>query len=240
MKIKTITLVTAILVCFLANAQNNSLSVSSDFETFSSAAQFGINTSSISSFSRKQETVGSQYLFTTWVNGSVTNNAGVTFKNGLFNFDKISQNIYIKISDSIRNAAFLVDKKQLKSISLNDGTTSYLFEKISSLNNDRFYNALAKGKKYSLYSYTKTTFIPSNYESNGIVTSGNLYDEYKDELSYYVVFADGSAHEISFKKKTIKSLFEPEKDKVDEFFKTNESLPLDEKFLSLLVENLNQ
>ena len=235
MRIKLMTLAIAIAGTLSVQAQN-SLSVGGDFQTFSESVQTGISSASLSSFSRKQDVVGSQYLFRTWVKGSVINKAGVKFSDGLFNFDKISQNVYIQLKD---NTAFLVDKNQLKTISLSDDTTSYLFEKIPSLNNNTFYNALFKGSKYSLYSLTKTKFIPADYETNGIISSGNMYNEYKDDLTYYVVFSDGSCHEISLKKKSIKNLFESEKNKVDEFFKSNDELPVDANFLSLLVKELN-
>ncbi|HET9826591.1 MAG TPA: hypothetical protein VFP87_14725 [Chitinophagaceae bacterium] len=189
-------------------------------------------------FAAARSTVGSRFLFPNWVKATVVNNAGASFNEGLFNFDKMGQNLYMQIPDTL--AVLHVDKHQLKSISLTDGNVTYLLEKVPALDTNNFYNVLVQGSKYSLYSLTKTKFIPSDYQSNGIVTTGNLYDEYKDEISYYVVFPDGSAHEASLKKKSVKNLFSAEKTKVDEFFKAFSEAAFDQKMFSLLVQNLNQ
>lgn len=188
-------------------------------------------------FATKANTVGTQYLFPNWVKGSVVDNSGNIF-DGLFNFDKITQELYLKL-DSSSNNAFMVDKQQIKSATLTDGLISYQLERVPSLNNNNLYRILEKGK-YSLYGFTKTKFIPSNYTSNGIVTSGNLYDEYKDEVHYYIVFPDGTNKEISLKKKAIKSVLENEKNTVDLFFKNNDAPSIDENYLKQLVTVLNQ
>ena len=234
---KTQSLLTVFLSCatLLSNAQS-SLSVSQDFQSFSGSSYPA--STSLQSFTHKQDVVGSQYLFKDWVKGSVTNKAGITFTNGYFNFDKINQSLYLQLKDT--SAAFLIDKNQLKSVSLSDGNTSYLLEKVPVLDSSNLYNALVKGSKYSLYSFTKTSFIPSNYQTNGIVTTGKLYDEFKDEVTYYVIFPDGSPHQIALKKKAIKSLFQTDKGKVDKFFKVYSDSQLDENLLKSLVEELNQ
>lgn len=189
-------------------------------------------------FAPAKSTVGSRFLFNDWAKASVVNNAGATFSQGMFNFDKMGQNIYMQIQDT--SAVLHVDKHQVKSISLTNGTVTYLLEKVPALDTNYFYNVLVRGSKYSLYSLTTTKFIPSDYQSNGIVTTGNLYDEYKDEETFYVVFPDGSAHETSLKKKSVKNLFAAEKTKVDSFFKAFSDETFNEKMLSLLVRNLNE
>jgi len=191
-------------------------------------------------FGKKTNTVGSQFLFDDWVKGKVINTNGVEFTDGLYNFNKVSQNLYVEMKDTANTVAFLVDREQLKSISLSDGIHTYLLEKVPALDAGSFYSVLAKGNKYSLYSQVKTKFIASDYETNGIVTSGNTYDEYKDEVSYWVVFADGSAHEISLKKKSIKNVLDAEKEKVDQFYKANADQDQNENFLSRLIASLNQ
>ena len=191
-------------------------------------------------FSKRANTVGSQFLFDDWVKGKVINTNAAEFTEGLYNFNKISQNLYVQMKDTSSSVAFLVDRDQLKSIYLSDGNQSYLLEKVAALDPGSFYSVLAKGNKYTLYSQVKTIFIASNFETNGIVTSGNNYDEYKDQVSYWVVFADGSPHEISLKKKSIKNVFAAEKENVDQFYKTNAAAEQNEMFLSGLVTFLNQ
>ena len=191
-------------------------------------------------FSSRPNTVGSQFLFADWVKGEVININGMQFTEGLYNFNKVSQNLYVQMKDTINTVAFLVDREQLKSIYLSDGIQSFQLEKVPALDPASFYTVLAKGNKYSLYSQVKTKFIGSDFETNGIVSSGNTYDEYKDAVSYWVVFADGSSHEVSLKKKSIKNVFAGEKEKVDQFYKANGDQQQDENFLSRLVSSLNQ
>jgi len=189
-------------------------------------------------FAPAKSTVGTRFLFSDWVKATVVDNSGGSVSQGLFNFDKVGQNLYMQLPDT--NAVLHIDKRQVKSVTLTDGTVTYVLKKIPELDTNNFYNALVEGDKYSLYRHTKTTFVPSDYTSNGIVTTGNLYDEYKDEIAYYVIFPNGSAHETSLKKKSVKSLFGAEKTKVDNFFKAFSGEAFDEKMLSLLVEQLNQ
>jgi hypothetical protein len=189
-------------------------------------------------FAPATNTVGSRFLFSDWAKATVADNSGSVFSEGLFNFDKVGQNLYMKLPDT--NAVLHINKHDIKSVSLTDGTLTYVLKKVPQLDTNNFYAALVEGNKYSLYRFTKTTFVPSDYTSNGIVTSGNLYDEYKDEITYYVIFPNGSVHETSLKKKSVKNLFGSEKAKVDNFFKAFSSETFDEKMLALLVQNMNQ
>jgi hypothetical protein len=189
-------------------------------------------------FAPAKSTVGTRFLFTDWAKATVVDNSGATFSNGLFNFDKVGQNLYMQLPDT--NAVLHVNKHQVKSVTLTDGTITYVLTKVAALDTNNFYNALVEGNKYSLYCYTKTTFVPSDYTSNGIVTSGNLYDEYKDETTYYVIFPNGSVHETSLKKKSVKNLFASEKVKVDNFFKAFSGETFNEQTFTLLVQTLNQ
>src|SRR5712671_4415370 len=59
-------------------------------------------------FASSKSTVGSQFLFGDWVKGVIVNNAGSRFSDGLFNFDKVGQNLYMQIPDTL--AVFHVDK----------------------------------------------------------------------------------------------------------------------------------
>jgi hypothetical protein len=130
----------------------------------------------------------------------------------------------------------------LQTIRLHDegDSNSYVLEKIPSLKTDDLYIVVSRGTKYSLLKEVTTKFINANFQTNGIVSSGNDYDEFKDEYKYFVIFPDGSAHDISLKKKSIKNVLEAEKEKVDQFFKANASDEQNESFLSRLISSLNQ
>src|SRR5258705_1120531 len=75
------------MICLPCMAQNRTVSLQNDFQLFSQGAASGVNSSSLPVFNRKQETVGSQFLYKNWVKGMVTNRQGISFSNGLFNYD---------------------------------------------------------------------------------------------------------------------------------------------------------
>lgn len=228
-----LTILLSLIFSNLALYSQVQLIIPGDFESFSATSN-PLSTT-FKTFTLK-DAAGTKYLFKDWVKGSVTNKAGKTFEDGAFNFDKVNQALYLKLKDP--SSIFVVNKDQLVTIALTDGNTSYLLKKIPSLDTSNFYNELVNGK-YSLYSLIKTEFIPANYQTNGIVSSGNLYDEYKDHITYYVVFPDGSAQEVLLKKKAIKSLFDHQGAKTDNFFRNNDQLEVDENFLTLLIEYLD-
>jgi hypothetical protein len=198
----------------------------------------GSRLATMPSFSPRADVLGTQYLFDDWVSGTITDTAGSIFSEGyLFNFNKVSQNLYMRLKNA--PAAFVIRNDALKSIRLSDGSRKYFFEKSSSLEAGTFYNVLATGSKYSFYSLVKTKFVPADYHTNGLMSSGSLNDQFKDELTYYIVSADGKASELPLKKKNVKNFFSNEKEKVEEFFKTETAQrPFGENFVKELVETL--
>lgn len=201
-------------------------------------SSFGNSIPSVPSFTTKNQTVGNQYLFENWVGGTVVDKDGKVFSEGyLFNFNKINQNLYFRLKDSA--VAFLVNKSLVTSISLSDANKSYVLEKVPSLDPDNFYRVLAKTKKYTLYSFTQTSFVPANYFTNGYTSSGSMYDEFKDQVKYYLVYADGRTKEVPLRRKAVKKIFEEDRQKVDAFFKNNNTAGVfGEETLKSLVESI--
>jgi len=226
-------LLAATVASFVGNAQHTN--TTGDMRNFASQTSIVMERTP---FTKTGNVVGSQFLFKDWAKGMVVNKQGVGFTDGLFNYDKIHKNLYVFKNDTI----FLVAKYQLQTIRLHDesDSNSYVLEKIPSLKTDDLYFVVSKGTKYSLMKEVTTKFINANYQTNGIVSSGNMYDEFKDEYRYFVIFPDGSSHEVSLKKKSIKSVLEAEKEKVDQFYKANADDEQNESFLSRLIASLNQ
>jgi hypothetical protein len=191
-------------------------------------------------FSPKPQTKGSQYLFDSWVPGSVTDINGVQFSEGyLFNFNKVTQNIYMCLRDSA--AAFLLDKNLLRNASFQEGNRPVIFEKTGSPDSVNFYQVLSRGNRYTLYGLTKTWFIESNYYTNGITSTGSMFDEYKEQTSYYIRTGEGKLTELPLKRRAIKNYFSAEKEKVTGFFKEHDTTEqsLDNLLVSL-VDYLNR
>lgn len=202
-------------------------------------ASFGSSVPGVPNFATKNQTIGNQFLFENWVSGSIVDNDGKVFSDGyVFNYNKMNQNLYFKIKDSA--VAFIVNKSMLKSILLSDGIKTITLEKIPGFDTDNFYQVLVKGKKYSLYSLTKTNFVAANYFTNGFTSSGSMYDEFKDDVKYYLTNASGSTQEVPLKRRAVKKALEAEKAKVDAFFKTNNTAGVfSEETLKSLVESVS-
>jgi hypothetical protein len=63
-----------------------------------------------------------------------------------------------------------------------------------------------------------TKFIPSDYHTDGVVATGNLYDEYADNSSYYVSNLTTTVFQpLNLNKKSIKLVFAAEGSKAEEF-----------------------
>jgi hypothetical protein len=204
-------------------------------------ASFGGNSrTQLPSFETKPGTVGSEFLFDSWVNGTLENNEGEVFSEGyFFNFSKATQNVYLRLKNS--DFVFLIKKNRLRSVRLTDGINLFSFEKTASLDSNRLYSVLVRGKKYSLYSLKRTSYFAADFINTGVENSGNKYNEYKDYTFYYLVDSAGKVTELPLKKKTLTSLLEFEKEKVDQYFSKydNAAYPFDENFLRSLVESLN-
>lgn len=188
-------------------------------------------------FKPSRNVSGSQFLYTDWADGYAVDNNDVKHA-ALFNYDKVREIFYMKEKD--KDQVFIVTPSLVKSISISDGTNSYTFGKIQAINGDKMCLILTKGRKYSFCGVLKTKYIPADYNTNGIISSGNLYEEYQDELHYYVVLGDGTAKEVNMKKKALKSVFGSERDKVDKFLSDNATADVNEKLVEGLVNYLNQ
>jgi len=211
----------------------NSADGRQNFSNYATQAQVSIERKH---FEQRPNTVGTQYLFTDWAKGTVVDTKGVSYETYM-NYDKVGQNLYMKIKDD-SSVVFVVDKEQIKYATLQGAGAACWLERVPALDKAKLYNRLAGGNKYALYAFTKTKFIAANYSSNGIVSSGNMYDEFKDETTYYIVPANGTAKEVLLKRKSINAALPSEKEKIELFFKNYEG-EWDEKLLTELVNFLN-
>ena len=121
-----------------------------------------------------------------------------------------------------------------------DEPRTYL--KMTILDKEDYYQLLSAQKtKYALYKRTTTKFVKANYVSTGLTSTGNNYDEFLDDNRYFVYSEkDKSFAAVDLKKKSIKSVLENEKPKVDEWFSQNGNADIDETFLKGVINFLNK
>ena len=191
-------------------------------------------------FSHKEETKGSRYISDEWVHGAVTNADNSILNNPgyLYNYDKIEGNLLITQD---RQSAIEPDRAKIKSFTIYvDKETPLEYENAPSVDNNHFVQIIAKGDKYKIYKLTKTKFVKSNYHTDGIATTGNPYDEYVDEDTYFSLnVKNNQMQKFSLKRKSLKEAFAREGEKLNRFFSENNDRALNEVFIKDLGNYLN-
>ncbi len=194
----------------------------------------------INTFNNTENTKGTRFLFDIWVSGdSVFDTRGnyINTTSFLFNLDKMSGNLLVT-QDKINIMS--VAPTGINSFMLKNNPNLYLFEHVKAIDSTRFFLALEKNDAgYSLYKQFAVKFTAANFRSDGVIQTGNDYNEYKDESQYYIV-GKSSAAQISFKPKSIKAALEKDKEKVDTYFRQHKGDTIDEAFLISLTRYLNQ
>jgi len=191
-------------------------------------------------FSQKEETKGSRYLFNEWAHGSVVNADNSAFNNSgyLYNYDKMEGGL---LMTGDKQSAIEVDKAKIKSFTVYiDKDKPIVFENVPPVDNAHFVQVISAGTKFKIYKLTKTKFVKSNYHTDGLVSSGNPYDEYVDEDSYFVLTAGNEMKKLNLKKKSVKEVFASEGEKVNKFFSENNSDTINDDFLKSLGDYLNK
>ncbi|WP_428331433.1 carboxypeptidase-like regulatory domain-containing protein [Mucilaginibacter sp.] len=185
----------------------------------------------------QEETKGSPYLFNNWVHGfAVTNIDALAQSAGnLYNYDKINGNVIYKQNNGTPMA---VDKQQVKYFMLfDDKAHSHMFESAPTINKEPFIEVLVSTPKIKIYKKIETKLVRADFHTDGIITSGNKYDEYTDAVKYYYVkLPNGQPQSFSIKKKAIKEIFGTDADK---FMAAQSSRDIDEDYLRDLGISLN-
>ena len=250
MRRKLISLLQLSMICSIGYSQTDPTmndyseraGLENDFNNFFKAQSMhqGYNGGTLPSFSAKEETVGNRFLFDRWVHGKVINFSDSVLNKPqlLLNYDKINQSLLL-----FQDNKFVIEvyPEQIKGFVLSDGNKTCSFEHLPLVANQGFVQALIKNDKYSLYKKVKTRFIKADYSSNGISESGNNYDEYRDEPTYFVVFNSGKDfRRIEPRRKSIKDALPNEANKIDLYFFHNSVEMIDEAFMIGLVNDLNR
>jgi hypothetical protein len=187
----------------------------------------------------KEATKGSRLFATDWLHGYIINDQDqlVQSPDFLLNYDKITGDLLLTKDKS---SMISVNKESAKSFTLYNNGQNYTFELIPKVDNTRFAVVLASGTKYKICKLIRTKFVAANYQTNGLSSTGNNYDEYVDEPAYYVIDVKADqVMKLSLKKKSIKEDFAKEADKVNKFISSN-SGDIDDAYLSNLGAYMNQ
>lgn len=192
-------------------------------------------------FHPKQETQGSRYFFKDWAHGSVVKMDDKTIANPdyMFNYDKIGGGLLLSKDG---HSAIEVDRDMVKAFTITDeNNVTVTFANMPQLDKTHYVQVLADGSKYKIYKVIKTKFEQANYSTDGLMTSGNDFDSYTDQASYYLIDAKtGAAQTIVLKKKALKSLFPTEADKVNKFMSDHADDTMDDNYFATLGSFVNE
>ena len=192
-------------------------------------------------FNNIENTKGKRFLFDTWATGSNVTDAQsrlVSTSAYLFNYDKLTGNL---LATENKKDILAVTPGALQSFMLEYRGKQYPFAHIAAIDSTRFYLRLAGGNgMYALYKEYKVRFVKSNYRNDGIIQSGNPNDEYVDESQYYIVRPNEENSRIVFKPNDIKNILVAQKEKVKAYFNEHSDEPVDEFFLTGLINSLNK
>jgi hypothetical protein len=182
---------------------------------------------------------GSRYLFEDWVHGYVLTSADSIKQNDnyLFNYQKMDGSLVLTEDGHTMQT---IDRHLIKMFVLFDNQGQYyMFENVPSIDQTHFVQLLATGTSYKIYKQFGTKFIPNNYVSNGMTSSGNNYDEFKDDPSYYAVKVPGGApQKFVLKSKSIKTTFTADAAKVNKYLSDHDS-EIDDNYITDLGNYLN-
>ena len=234
-------------LCVISNvdAQENTGSVIGMKDEFASIAKSGRmqsgfeNLQSYSNVNAK----GSQFFYPTWLPGSVVTAGNETISGKyLFLFDRVRQELFIKLKDS--NVVLLADKAQIQSFTLNlEGNHVFVpdtkYKKDASEIN--FYEIMELNEKgYSFFKFVSTKFEKANPNDMVKVRNGDLSDEFVDNTVYYLYNTGTGLNKISFSEKSIlKSIDASKQSAAKAYFTKHDSDKIDENFVIGLVKNLN-
>jgi hypothetical protein len=192
-------------------------------------------------FSQKEATVGSRYLLPKWGHGYV-----ITAKDSLiqssgfyFNYDKMGGGLLLTKD---RNSAIQIDRDLIKSFTLyDDANTLYTFANVPDIDANHYVQVLAAGPRYKIYKLIKTKLKKADYATDGIMATGNNYDEYVNEGDYYVYDVNTKQLQPFFlKKKAIKAVFPKDQDKLNKFMSDHSHDDVDDRYLGSLGAALNE
>ncbi len=211
-------------------------SIQKDFGMISNLGKAQSGFESFQTYSSKAVN-GSQFLPDTWSEGSVTTSNNITISsNYLFLYDKVNQNLYIKVKDS--NLVVVTDKQQVSYFTFK-GDKNYLFAKASiydSSASSNFLQVLVAGN-YTLLKSIITTYEKADPNDLERARSGDHSDAFVDHEVYYIYY-NHKLQKIKLNENSLRKAI-PNNTKLNDYLNLHEESEINEAFLINLITGLN-
>nr|WP_294946444.1 hypothetical protein [uncultured Mucilaginibacter sp.] len=200
----------------------------------------GSTTTILGSFASTTEVQGSRYLSENWMHGYAVSKDDAVVQDPalLFNYDMMGGDM---IYTADQKAINVVDRASVKTISLfDDKGVGSTFAYVPAVDNSHYVKVLAGGAKYKIYKQIIIRYMKATYQTNGMTSTGNKYDEYAPTYLYF--FAKGDAAPVKFtpKKKALKELFAADADKLDKYMSSAKGDVDSDAYLTALGDAMNQ
>ena len=154
-----------------------------------------------------------------------------------FNYDKLT-GILILTRDG--RSYTELDNKLLTAFAVQDQDTSFIFMKVPIIDTENFYSLVALGNQYGVYRSVKTKLVRSDYFTSGLIERGNNYDEYIDDLKYFLVdYINRRAYMFTLDRKSIRRAIPFARSFLSKYLLQHRRDALNEEFLVNLMEYMN-
>jgi len=191
-------------------------------------------------FTNIKETVGSRFLFDRWVHGYTIKVNGQLLQDPetLYNYDKIRGNLFITPD---LKSVLVADKNKVQYFVLfSPQGQKFTFERMMGISDSLYSQVISDGPRYKIYKLITMKFIPSHYETDGVVSTGNLYDEYADVNTFFIMNVTTTAFQpLKLTKKGLMEAFTDDHDKIAPYIATHKG-EIDEAYLKKLGDAMNQ
>lgn len=236
-------LVLAIFTDAKAQSTQAAMSIDNAIQELSKTAGAGSKLNTGESFvtyhNDREPPKGSRLLFNDWPRGFVIGIYDTVLKdsNLFLNYDKITHNLYLTFDG---RTIVKVETGQARELHFLEGGSQTVLTRVDGIDPHVFFQRLSDSpgqSHYVLYRLLKTQFRRANYYTDGLVTTGNNYDEYIDVYEYYIVMPGARQYApVSLKKRSVREALGP---KADAWFAAHRGDRLDEAGLTALVNRLN-
>ncbi len=165
------------------------------------------------------------------LNGEIINNPG-----NWYNYNKMTGDLLM--TQDFKNV-LTVDKERVQFFILFDSLqTNHTFVHIPALMFDGFCKAIFIGDQFDIFEDITTKFVKSDYHTNGLISTGNPYDEYINESKYYLFNIAGNTYEtFILKRKSLRAVFQnnPQAD----IFLSKHNKKIDDSYMKALADFLS-
>jgi hypothetical protein len=195
--------------------------------------------SALPEFHIREDTKGSIYMFNSWLRGIIAHaedSSIVDDNKNLYNINKITGDV---IMTRDFNTALTLDKTQIRFFTLFDSLkNSYTYMIVPAIDEKLFCEVIALGDGFDIFKLTTTKFVKANFHSDGVMSTGNNYDEYVDTDAYYLLnVQNNELVKFDLKKKSIKQVFGAVP-KANDFFTAHKE-DIDDAYLKNLGNYIN-